>query len=211
MEGHNFLGKKKKKGEKPGNRSPDKVCHSLKWLRIPLPPNSSYLIPILLRELGSQGARSMMQGMHPSPLTKSLHGLSLGLLPVGGVTTHTGARETLSCCYFCQYPKGSPSVPLSLEQLVELRLQNLSHIFQFSLNFTFVCTTFKKKHKQAINNTNDNGCSSTRWFGYVYGSPWFNLHTSELVRFTTGTVDHLYVHLYLDSLCIIVIWIKLIF
>lgn len=95
----------------------------------------------------------------------------------------------------------------------ELRwlLQILSHLFQFSLNFTFVCSTFKKKHKHAINTTNGSVCSSTRWFGYVYGSPWFNLHKTELARFTAGTVDHLYVRLYLDSPYLIVIWIKLIF
>lgn len=66
---------------------------------------------------------SVKQGLHPSPLTTSLHGRSLGLLPAGGATSHTGTRQTLSCSYSCKYLKGSPSVPLSLEQLVELRVR----------------------------------------------------------------------------------------
>lgn len=54
----------------------------------------------------SQGAWSVKQGLHPSPRTKSLHGHSLGLLPAGGATTHTGTRETLSCrLLFLQIPE----------------------------------------------------------------------------------------------------------
>lgn len=164
---------------------------------------------------GAQGASSVKQGLHPPHRPGPCMVTAGGCCPLLVSPPTLGQGEPSAAVVFADVWKVHLQCLFHWNSLWNSELcwllQNLSHIFQFGLNFTFVCTTLKKKHKHAINNTNDNVCSSTRWFGYVYGSPGFNLHTTELLRFTAGTVDHLGVHLYLDSPYITVIWIKLIF